>query len=291
MKKFFVSLLIFSLSCVAAASSPTANDISALWHLDGDYYETMGTGSISLGWYGEHFSDVISKVGTGAADCAGGENSRGRIQLAGDAQLGGLTQFGIAFWGYRVNNRNAYGSVLSFGTGMMEIEHVGPGNDESWFFVKNAGFCTFNGQWNHSIYLPQNQWTHVAITADGTTGRIIVDGVLKWSYPQTGQGLNAGTILNLGCETPVAGGRIDCYLDEIVFTNKPSNEAWAQVIYEATAQGKNLLMPSDCEDVIRLGLLFDGDINADCYVNMTDLALMVSYWLQCNDPEDENCVD
>lgn len=291
MKKTLVSFLLLWLSSSVWSDQPTSSDISALWHLDGDFYETMETGSYSLGWYGEHFSESYYKVGVAATDCATDINTRARIQLEGDARLSGLTGFGIAFWVYRVNNRQDYGSILSFGTGCMEIEHVGPGNDERWFYVRNSGFCDFNGKWNHYVWLPRDTWTHVAITADGSTGRIILNGVPTWSASQTGLGFNAGNVLYLGGESTETGGLIDCYIDEIVFTNKPVGTAWGVDIYNATLNGRSLLTISDCEEVINMGLLIDGDINKDCYVNMLDLALMANHWLECNDPADENCTD
>ncbi|MFH1615120.1 MAG: right-handed parallel beta-helix repeat-containing protein [Planctomycetota bacterium] len=47
--------------------------------------------------------------------------------------------------------------------------------------------------------------------------------------------------------------------------------------------------PVDCGMVRNMGLLFAGDLNEDCYINLEDLALFANNWLKCNDPEDENC--
>ncbi len=41
-----------------------------------------------------------------------------------------------------------------------------------------------------------------------------------------------------------------------------------------------------CENI---GIYFDGDLNKDCVINLQDLGLIASDWLQCNDPTDSNC--
>jgi hypothetical protein len=38
------------------------------------------------------------------------------------------------------------------------------------------------------------------------------------------------------------------------------------------------------------GCLLDGDLSGDCVVDLTDLALMASWWLQCGNPYDPQCM-
>jgi len=45
-----------------------------------------------------------------------------------------------------------------------------------------------------------------------------------------------------------------------------------------------------CEDVIAYGFGLASDLNGDCYVNFADLKLFLEDWLNCNNPEDPNCV-
>jgi len=45
-----------------------------------------------------------------------------------------------------------------------------------------------------------------------------------------------------------------------------------------------------CSDVIAYGYGLAGDINEDCYVNFEDLKLFLEDWLNCNNPEDPNCI-
>ena len=42
-----------------------------------------------------------------------------------------------------------------------------------------------------------------------------------------------------------------------------------------------------CEDVIADGLLLMNDLDGDCYIGLSDLAIILSRWGECNDPEDE----
>ncbi len=38
-----------------------------------------------------------------------------------------------------------------------------------------------------------------------------------------------------------------------------------------------------------IGKYYPGDINEDCYVDIQDLALFMQNWLDCNDPDNQNC--
>ncbi len=46
---------------------------------------------------------------------------------------------------------------------------------------------------------------------------------------------------------------------------------------------------ADCARVLSDGLGLIGDLNADCYVDLLDFAMLASDWLKCNDPADTNC--
>lgn len=214
-------------------------ELAAVFHLDGNLDDAAGSGSKSLGWYGEHFSHTHFKCGSGAGNYTGGIHNRARIKLEGRAaSLNGSRTFGIAFWIYRVRNTADYGSILSFGDGKFMIEHVGGGNPDPRFQLKSPGFCDFGGTWKHALMIPANEWTHVTVTADGENGRIIVNGETKWKFPQTGKGLNGGDILYLGSRQGDTGP-IDCYIDELILSDKPAGEEWARKIYNHTKNGQN----------------------------------------------------
>jgi len=48
-------------------------------------------------------------------------------------------------------------------------------------------------------------------------------------------------------------------------------------------------MALSCSDLIARGRTLNGDMNADCYVNLEDFAVLGQHWLECNDPENEDC--
>ncbi len=224
---------------IAEEAKKRYSDLTAIFHMDGSLEDSAGSGSKSMGWYGEHFSKTHFKCGDGAGDYTGNLRNRARVKLEGRAAaLNGSKTFGIAFWIYRVKNTSDYGSVLSFGKDKFMIEHVGGGNPDHRFQLKNSGFCDFGGTWKHSLTIPANEWTHIAVTADGENGRIIVNGQPKWKFPQTDKGLNGSDILYLGSQRGDVGP-IDCFIDELLLSDKPVGEKWAEDIYERTRNGKN----------------------------------------------------
>ncbi len=55
-----------------------------------------------------------------------------------------------------------------------------------------------------------------------------------------------------------------------------------------------LLSKLTCAEVVQYGWTLAGDVSGpegapDCYVDLYDLKVMVDYWLDCNDPQDDNC--
>lgn len=48
-------------------------------------------------------------------------------------------------------------------------------------------------------------------------------------------------------------------------------------------------VPAQCSDVAGGMYQMAGDLNADCYVNLLDVAELTQSWLDCNDPENPGC--
>jgi hypothetical protein len=44
-----------------------------------------------------------------------------------------------------------------------------------------------------------------------------------------------------------------------------------------------------CQDLKDHNQRLAGDVNGDCYVNLTDVAEMAYVWLECNNPQDISC--
>ncbi|MCK5272189.1 MAG: hypothetical protein KAJ52_06410 [Sedimentisphaerales bacterium] len=47
--------------------------------------------------------------------------------------------------------------------------------------------------------------------------------------------------------------------------------------------------PSICHGLWQSGYGIDADLNHDCYINVSDLAVFTEEWLECNDPCNPNC--
>lgn len=47
--------------------------------------------------------------------------------------------------------------------------------------------------------------------------------------------------------------------------------------------------PQNCAEVVQQGYSPGADVNGDCYVNLTDLALVAGRWLKCVEPTDAGC--
>lgn len=50
-----------------------------------------------------------------------------------------------------------------------------------------------------------------------------------------------------------------------------------------------IIEPTTCQEVIAAGLLTPGDVNGDCYVNISDVVMLAETWIRCNKPDDEDC--
>ena len=48
--------------------------------------------------------------------------------------------------------------------------------------------------------------------------------------------------------------------------------------------------PETCVEALRKGYDLSGDVNKDCYVNLVDYAMIAEDWMECNDPENDNCL-
>ena len=71
------------------------------------------------------------------------------------------------------------------------------------------------------------------------------------------------------------------------------NVVWCETdgynTYQIFLAEQNPLPPTTCAEAIAMGYSIDGDFNNDCKVDFLDLALFVSDWLRCFDPNDLNC--
>ena len=213
-----------------------------LWHFDDDVKDCLVEGGRLKYWPASEFSTTTVKVGSHAFFAS--ENcsnvAPGIIALADGVDLDGDSTFGISFWVYRTTPVTDWRAMFSFGLSGMRIRHYGGASDD-WFYLSNAGFVDVGDCWDHKIAIPQNTWTHIAITADGAMGRVYVNNQLasynEWS--QTGNGLNAGPEIFLGNIDdwqPAMG----CYFDELIICDDACGDDWVDAVYNATDNGENM---------------------------------------------------
>ncbi|UCG58979.1 MAG: LamG domain-containing protein, partial [Phycisphaerales bacterium] len=116
--------------------------------------------------------------------------------------------------------------------------------------------------------LPVGEWAHVAVTFDGTTCMLYLDGEQRSSRSFTFAS-DSEAALVFGC--CMAGG-VD-----------PFNGALDDIrLYDYTLSG---------EEIVQLVCTNPppGDADGDCEIDFIDLAILVSNWLRCDLPAQELC--
>ena len=153
-------------------------------------------------------------------------------------------------------------------------------------------------------------WKFFAITYDGTTdannlkfyygsdvGPVTLDSVhdanTGW-LTRDGD----GSILILGNGGLEADRPYTGYIDELrIWADGPGDpnvpDANAVLTIEEIEQVRqyDLTVPAACLSVHQLGYTLSGDVNNDCDVKFDDFAGFAAAWMQCNDPNDSNCVE
>ncbi|MFA9479452.1 LamG-like jellyroll fold domain-containing protein [Phycisphaerales bacterium AB-hyl4] len=239
-------LLVGWLHTGTAAGEAMAGEVEivGLWSFDDDTADRTGSWS----GFGSSAHGGITldeqRVGIGAYSAVHGPETRtnwrhhatGRIILANEAAIDGATAFGMALWARPVKVWTSRGRIISFGPEAFGIGNV-PGDREGQFRLANADFV--DAEALAPFTLPMDEWTHIAVTADGETVRLLINGEVISEAAQTGP-LNGGEQLYLGAIGSGGVGLLSTYIDELVFVRGPADAAWAQSIYEATRSGEPL---------------------------------------------------
>lgn len=233
-------------TCVQPSSEPIA-----WWPLD----ETTGTIAADIvgNKPGAHFdgpTHVSGKV-RGALQFDGVDDFVG----VGDSDLWafGNRDFTIELWAYF--NSPGGGTIG-------HPSHIFIGNDEGpftvnkWFFALGGGFLNFhiNGPSIGSHFFPLapfspaiNQWYHLAITRNGNTWTIYVNGVAVASAINTVAVPNANASLTIGQAESL--GFVNGRLDEVTIYNRALTQAELQSVVDASTAGKCKPLPAVTEFV------------------------------------------
>jgi len=134
----------------------------------------------------------------------------------------GTSNFCIEAWGYWLSfNEGSFGApLMSFGGGsgtqfMIRASKTAASvsNANYYFinsntFIPSAGFSS--GVSGGTIYL--NSWNHIAVTRQGSTFRLFVNGALVNTQTDSGSYNTAYTNVNIGADTDPNSGRMSGYI-------------------------------------------------------------------------------
>jgi hypothetical protein len=183
----------------------------------------------------------------------------------------GLSQFTYACW---VKMDNDEGGILlgslntGFNTGLRFSVNTGDGSI-SCFLRQNGSISRSINI--HNLPIADGQWHHVVVTNDGSRLVAYFDGLAQgntafnltnfaaWEFP-----LYIGAINSRGIDDQHFRGTMD---DLRIYNYALSLEDVIQTYYEVTGQKVCIEKPSM-------------DMNNDCVVDMTDLALLAASWLE-----------
>ena len=185
-------------------------------------------------------------------------------------------QFTIASWVKTATS----GALLSFRDSVnktyscFEIEQ---GNDGT------AGALRY-AQWDGSTWqgvttlktVNNDQWHHVAMTYDEGQVTLYIDGLMQDSTLLTNNNESASADELLIASNRWAEYQFAGLLDDIQFYNYPMTNTEIAALY------------LEVEDYVCMGGL-QYDLNGDCFVDLEDLSMMITQWLDCTRYGDSSC--
>jgi fibronectin type 3 domain-containing protein len=180
--------------------------------------ETGGTIAYDATGYGRHGTLVNGPLWTagkfGNAVSLDGVNDYVSLPTG---VVSGLTDFTIATWVY-LNRVDTWTRVFDFGTGTGVNMFLTPrSGSETVRFAITTGGAGGEQQINGIAALPMGIWTHVAVTLDGTTGVLYVNGVevgRNDAMSLTPAALGATTQNYIGRSQYAADPYLNGYIDE-----------------------------------------------------------------------------
>lgn len=178
------------------------------------------------------------------------------------AYTGALT---ISTWVHRT------GTALTNSMIVCKRSAWGAGQTSWIFMVNNQGQLRLQSWGLGTINAPTglvtlNQWHHVAVTFDGSTAAMYIDGVRAASGAYTlGDGLDSTFWIG---RNESLNERFDGYLDDIqLFNYALTDEDVIDIFYAET--GRHICLYEQAND-----------LNKDCVVDLLDFAVIAANWLQ-----------
>lgn len=134
--------------------------------------------------------------------------------------------------------------------------------------------------------LPPDTWTHIAITYDSSEGTLYIDGQSVASIgisPDWDGSIPSGCKVSISDTTDML--QLINGMDNFFIFDSVLSQGQVQTLM---ATNRVPTIATTCAEVDGY-FLSDGDVNEDCYVDIIDVAVMMSDWLKCVDPGDPLC--
>ena len=237
--KYLISIFLFFfmilfVSSVTVNAEDAEDDLIAYYKFDGNLEDEMG---LSDGDFGEGGAEETSYMEgyddteDGAILFGAGDDTWYRIDLGtySPSQEGTEDELTCAFWGYWNGNTGSWQDIINKrehfeNADMMWGINQHDATDDVLSVRKNGMDADF------SEGMPEEEWTHVAITMDNEDAQLFINGVLIDSKPyvygeMTDAGIYAGTSKN---------GHVDAYngaLDDLRFYTRVLTEEEVESLY------------------------------------------------------------
>lgn len=227
-------------------------------------------GDADMTLYGGPVLSTNSRVGTYSLDLNSSSSQFGQL-TAGFLDYTDFTLMAWVYW------RGGLGFQRIFDFGYDATHRVAL-TPNSWgsstaFVIANS---TSQSTETFSL-LPQNQWVHVAVSLNGNTGRLYINGELRAiNTGMTHDPIDFGTTYSyigrsLDAAEPYLNGLID---DLMVYNAALTNTEIAQYVLAIT--GGEYICDTEGSDTLEF------DFNDDCRVTLADFAEFVTEWLNDN---------
>jgi hypothetical protein len=253
--------------------------------------------------YGD-YSLLIDSVGE-YVDCGGGSNNPARyVTWASPETSEGSGVYSetmtVTCW-VRTDGEgfDRWGGIVTKGDtwSLESYDNYGDNDGDIWFRINNIDdvddegllededtYVASNGAIEAARTIEDDQWHHIAAVNVGNALHLYIDGILARS-----QGID---------ESPTGGH--DMWIGKGYYSNDTDDDfsfefagridevKLFQAPLNAAKVGKDYI---DAGGGTSCGSTFEpADINQDCYVNIEDMALFVSMFMECTDISDPDCI-